>query len=141
MATVFIWSISGPLFYGSNLYIIGKKMCCLYCPYFCFVQIVFKEVKLQVISSCSEQNIFSLVTKCFNIFQYFFQDWFTDFSHIYWILPLWKHVPKELSLQMMKNSEYSNSTLPNSKLRSLEVLHFRQELCKRTVQRKKDTGK
>ena len=25
MATVFIWSISGPLFYGSNLYVIGKE--------------------------------------------------------------------------------------------------------------------
>ena len=109
------------------------NMCCLYCLQFLFCAIVLKVVKLQVISSfsvpdglsllsailvlcncvkssklqvissCSEQNIFSLVDKCFNIFQYFCQDWLTDYSHIFWILTFRKHVQKELSFHMMKN--------------------------------------
>ena len=36
-------------------------MCCLYCPQFLFSAIVLDVVKLQVVSSCSEQDIFSLV--------------------------------------------------------------------------------
>ena len=40
-------------------------MCCLYCQLFLFCEIVLKVVKLQVIVSCSEQNIFILVDKMF----------------------------------------------------------------------------
>ena len=35
-----------------------RNICCLYCLLFLFCAIVLKVVKLQVISSCSEQNIF-----------------------------------------------------------------------------------
>ena len=44
---------------------IGKKYVCLYFLQFLFCAIVFKVVKLQVISRCSEQNIFSLFDKMF----------------------------------------------------------------------------
>ena len=40
------------------------SVCCLYCPQV-FCGIVLKVVKCQVISSCSEQNIFILVDKMF----------------------------------------------------------------------------
>ena len=57
----------------------------------------------------------------------------TFYLHIYWILTLEKHVPKELSLQMMEKSEYSNSNLLNLKLRKPEVVHFRRQSCDSTA--------
>ena len=45
---------------------IGKKICCLYSVLFLFWAIVLKVVKLQVIWSCSEQNIFILDDKMFH---------------------------------------------------------------------------
>ena len=68
-----------------------RNICYLYCVLFLFWAIVLKIVKLQVISSCSEQNIFILVDKMlqprnlnflgFNIFQYVCQDWLTQIVH------------------------------------------------------------
>ena len=104
MATVFIWSISGLLFYGFNLYVIGKKNVLSLFSVISVLWIVFKVVKIQVISSCSESKICSLVDIMFQHISvlFFFQDWLTDFSHIYWISTLRKqHEPKELSLHMM----------------------------------------
>ena len=109
-----------------------KIICCLNCLLFLFCAIVLKVVELQIISICSEQNIFILLYKiCQHIFQYVCHDWLTDHSQIYRILTLQKHVPKELSLQMIKNQEYSNSNLPNQELQKPEVLHFRRQLCKK----------
>ena len=88
MATVFIWSISGPLFYGSNLYVIGKE------NVLSLLSVIFvlcNRVQSSKITGYYELclKIFSVwLTKCFNIFQYFFQDWLTDVLHIYWILTL-----------------------------------------------------
>ena len=45
----------------------GKKYVLSNCPQFLFCAIVLKVVKLEVISSCSEQNIFSLVDKMFQL--------------------------------------------------------------------------
>ena len=42
-------------------------MCCPYCPQFLFSAIVVKVVKLRVILSCSEQNIFVLGDKMFQL--------------------------------------------------------------------------
>ena len=132
MTTVFFCSNLGLSLHDFNFDVIGKRyMLFLLCA------IMLNIVKLQVMSRCSDQNIFILVDKMFNIFQYVL----SDYSQIYWIFTLQKHVPKELSLQMMKNSKYSNSNLPNWKLRKPEVLHFRRELCQNTVHFGIDTGR
>ena len=68
MVIVFICSNRGLHFNDFNIYVMGK-ICCLYCLLFLFCAIVLKVVKLQVISSSSEQNIFILVDKMVNIFQ------------------------------------------------------------------------
>ena len=62
METVFYCSNFGLRFNDFNFYIMGKKYV-LYCLLFLFYAIVLKVVKLQVILSCSEQNIFILVDK------------------------------------------------------------------------------
>ena len=113
METVFYCSNFGLRLNDFHFYVMGKKyMLSLLSA----ILVLWNRVKSSkitsyfVVSSCSEQNICILVDEFFNIFQYFWQDWLTDYSHIYWISTLQKHVQKELSLQMMKNSEYSNST-------------------------------
>ena len=63
-------------------------ICCHYSVLFWFCAIVLKVVKLQVIWSWSEQNIFILVDKPISVGC---QDWLTDYSQIYWILSSQKH--------------------------------------------------
>ena len=48
-------------------------MCYLYCPQFLFCAIVLKSSKIQVISSYSEHDIFSLVDTMFHIISVFLQ--------------------------------------------------------------------
>ena len=63
----------------------------------------------QVISSCSEGNNLILFDK---MFQHISVRLSRLIDRLF-TLTLQKHVPTELSLQMMENSEYSNSNLPN----------------------------
>ena len=68
MVTVFICSNHGLCLNNFIFYMMGKKfICCLYCLLYLFCAIVLKVVKLQVISSCSEQNIFILVDIMFQL--------------------------------------------------------------------------
>ena len=71
MESVFYCSNLGLRLNDFNFYVMGY-IYCLYCLLFLFCGIVLKVVKLQVISSCSEQNIFILVDKMFqHIFELF----------------------------------------------------------------------
>ena len=62
MTTVFSAQILGSV-YDFNFYVMDKKNSMLYL--YCLRAFVLKVVKLQVISSCSEQNIFIMVDKMF----------------------------------------------------------------------------
>ena len=114
MTTVFFCSNLDLRLYDFNFNVMGKKYIL---SLLCATLVLGNRVKSSKITSYFElfwtkhfpfdwQNVSTL-------FQYVCQDWLTDYPKIYWALTLQKHVPKELSLQMMKNSEYSNSNLPN----------------------------
>ena len=64
MTVIFCWNLGCHL-NDFNFYVMGKKyMLSLLCAFLVWA-IVLKVVKLQVILSCSEQNIFILVDKMF----------------------------------------------------------------------------
>ena len=65
MTTVFFCSNFGLRLYDFNFYVLEKTVCYLCCLPFLFCAVVLKVVKLQVIWSCSEQNVFILVDKMF----------------------------------------------------------------------------
>ena len=93
----------------------GKKyMLSLLCAF--LWAIVLKVVKLQIIiSSCSEQNIFILVDKMFQnisvVLSRLIDRLFTHLLNINITQTCTEGIKS--SVQMMKNSEYSNSNLPN----------------------------
>ena len=64
----------GLRFNDFNFYVMGEKYVLSLLSAILVLCNPVKLVRLQVILSCSEQNIFSLVDKCFNIFQYLCQD-------------------------------------------------------------------
>ena len=67
MEKVFYCSNFGFRLNDFNFYVMGKAYVVFIVRNSCFGAIVLKVVKLQVISSCSEQNIFILVHKMHNV--------------------------------------------------------------------------
>ena len=113
MVIVFIWSNCGLPFNDFNFYVWVRKNSCLYCLLFLFCATMLKLVRLQIILSCSQQNIFILVDKVFQHISVglsrLVDRLFTNLLNI----NLTETRKKELSLQVRNNLEYSNSNLPN----------------------------
>ena len=121
MKTAFYCSNFGLHLNDFNFYVMGKKYVL---SSLSAILVLCNRVKSNKITSYFELFCTKKKKKIsFNLFHYFFQDWLTDYSHIYRIFTLEKHFPKEFSVQMMKNSEYSNSNLPYYKIRKPEILH------------------
>ena len=91
MEELFFCSNLGLRLNDINCYVMGKKYMLSLCLLFLFCGIVIKVVKLQVISSYSEQNIFILVYNMFQHISVHSSRLMRGYSHIYWILTLQKN--------------------------------------------------
>ena len=75
MVTVIFWWILSLRLNDFNCTWLVRNIWCLYSVLFLFWTIVLKVVKLQVIWSCSEQNILFWLTKCLYFSRFVKTDW------------------------------------------------------------------